>query len=105
MGAADVVPGVSGGTIAFITGIYERLISSISRIDISLIKKIFSGQFLEVWRQVNGNFLLSLLIGIGISVLTLAQLAHYLLLEHPILFVVLFLWSGCSQYSCILANK
>ena len=88
MGAADVVPGVSGGTIAFITGIYEQLISSISQVDVPMIKKIFSGQFLEVWRQVNGNFLLSLLIGIGISVLTLAQLAHYLLKEHPI-----YLWS------------
>jgi putative membrane protein len=88
MGAADVVPGVSGGTIAFITGIYEQLISSISQIDVPLIKKIFGGQLKEVWRQVNGNFLMSLLIGIGISVLTLAQLAHYLLKEHPI-----FLWS------------
>ena len=88
MGAADVVPGVSGGTIAFITGIYEQLISSISQVDASLIKKIFKGNFNEVWRQVNGNFLLSLLIGIGLSVLTLAQLAHYLLKEHPI-----YLWS------------
>jgi putative membrane protein len=88
MGAADVVPGVSGGTIAFITGIYEQLINSISQIDVPLIKKIFGGQLKEVWHQVNGNFLMSLLIGIGISVLTLAQLAHYLLNEHPI-----FLWS------------
>ena len=88
MGAADVVPGVSGGTIAFITGIYEQLISSISQVDISLIKKIFSGSFKEVWRDVNGSFLLNLFIGIGFSVLTLAQLTNYLLENYPVL-----LWS------------
>lgn len=88
MGAADVVPGVSGGTIAFITGIYEELITSISSFDYSLIKKLFKGEIKSIWQQVNGPFLLSLLMGIGISVLTLMQLAHYLLEHHPIL-----LWS------------
>jgi putative membrane protein len=88
MGAADVVPGVSGGTIAFITGIYEELITSISSFDYSLIKKLFKGEIKSIWQQVNGPFLFSLLIGIGISVLTLMQLANYLLEHHPIL-----LWS------------
>ena len=103
MGAADVVPGVSGGTIAFITGIYEKLISSISQVDISLIKKLFSGRFSSVWQQVNGNFLLSLLIGIGFSILTLAQLAHHLLETYPVL-----LWSfffGLVVASIIFMGK
>ena len=103
MGAADVVPGVSGGTIAFITGIYEKLINSISQVDVSLIKKLFSGQFSSVWQQIDGNFLLSLLIGIGFSVLTLAQLAHYLLETYPVL-----LWSfffGLVVASIIFIGK
>ena len=88
MGAADVVPGVSGGTIAFITGIYEQLINSISSFDHLLIKKLFKGDIRSVWRQINGDFLLSLFIGIGLSVLTLMRLANYLLENAPIL-----LWS------------
>ena len=88
MGAADVVPGVSGGTIAFITGIYEQLINSISSFDHLLIKKLFKGDIPSVWRQINGDFLLSLFIGIGLSVLTLMRLANYLLENAPIL-----LWS------------
>ncbi len=88
MGAADVVPGVSGGTIAFITGIYEQLINSISSFDHLLVKKLFKGDIRSIWRQVNGDFLLSLFIGIGVSVLTLMRLANYLLENAPIL-----LWS------------
>ncbi len=88
MGAADVVPGVSGGTIAFITGIYEQLINSISSFDHLLIKKLFKGDIRSVWHQINGDFLLSLFIGIGVSVLTLMRLANYLLENAPIL-----LWS------------
>ena len=88
MGAADVVPGVSGGTIAFITGIYEQLITSISRVNFALARKIIKGEFKEIWQQINGGFLLSLLVGIGLSVLTLAQLAHYLLENYKI-----FVWS------------
>lgn len=88
MGAADVVPGVSGGTIAFITGIYEELISSISSFDHLLLRKLFKGDIRSVWHQINGAFLLSLFIGIGVSVLTLMRLANYLLEHTPIL-----LWS------------
>lgn len=88
MGAADVVPGVSGGTIAFITGIYEQLINSISSFDHLLIRKLFKGDIRSVWHQINGDFLLSLFIGIGVSVLTLMRLANYLLEHTPIL-----LWS------------
>jgi len=85
MGAADVVPGVSGGTIAFITGIYQELIDSIKSVNLKSIKLLLSGKLKEFWQAVNGNFLVSLLAGIGISVLSLAKGLKYLLENHPIL--------------------
>ena len=85
MGAADAVPGVSGGTIAFISGIYEELISSISQVNFSLLKTLKENGIKAVWEQVNGNFLLSLLIGIFISFVSFMRLAKYLLEHHPIL--------------------
>ncbi len=85
MGAADAVPGVSGGTIAFISGIYEELISSISQVNFSLLKTLKEDGIKAVWKQVNGNFLLSLLIGIFISFVSFMRLAKYLLEHHPIL--------------------
>lgn len=88
MGAADVVPGVSGGTIAFISGIYEELLTSISSISFKLIAVLKEEGFKEVWKQVNGNFLLALLVGIGISVLSLAKGLSWLLTNEPVL-----LWS------------
>ncbi len=83
MGAADVVPGVSGGTIAFITGIYEELINSIKSINLATIKLLFSDGFSAFWKAVNGNFLLSIVIGIGISVLSLAKLLKFILENYP----------------------
>ena len=88
MGAADVVPGVSGGTIAFISGIYEELLTSISNINFSLFKTLKSDGFKAVWKLLNGNFLISLFIGIFISILSLAKVIKYLLENHSIL-----LWS------------
>ncbi|CAL2091413.1 putative membrane protein [Tenacibaculum sp. 190524A05c] len=88
MGAADVVPGVSGGTIAFISGIYEELLSSISNINLSLLKTLKNEGFKEAWKQLNGNFLLSLFLGIIVSFLSLAKVISWLLETHPIL-----LWS------------
>ena len=85
MGAADAVPGVSGGTIAFISGIYEELISSISQVNFSLFKILKNNGVKSVWKQINGNFLLSLLIGIFISFISFMRLARYLLEHHPIL--------------------
>ncbi len=85
MGAADAVPGVSGGTIAFISGIYEELISSISNINISLFKTLFSKGIYAFWKQLNGNFLLALTTGIFISFISFMQLAKYLLENHPVL--------------------
>ena len=85
MGAADVVPGVSGGTIAFITGIYEELIESIKSVDLNAIKLLFGFKFKDFWKAVNGNFLLSIVVGIAISFVSLAKLIKYLLEQHPIL--------------------
>ncbi len=88
MGAADVVPGVSGGTIAFISGIYEELITSINNIDLSLVSILRKDGIKAVWNKVNGNFLLALFLGIFISVLSLAKFLSWLLENEPIL-----LWS------------
>ena len=85
MGAADAVPGVSGGTIAFISGIYEELINTISNVNISLFKTLFSQGFKIFWKQLNGSFLLALLSGIIISFVSFMKLAKYLLEFHPIL--------------------
>lgn len=88
MGAADVVPGVSGGTIAFISGIYEELITSINNINPSLLITLRKQGFKAAWQQANASFLVALLIGIGISIVSLAKLVGWLLEHQPIL-----LWS------------
>jgi len=88
MGAADVVPGVSGGTIAFISGIYEELITSINNVNISLFKTFKKNGFQAFWKQLNGNFLVALFTGIFISVFSLAKGISWLLVNQPIL-----LWS------------
>lgn len=85
MGAADVVPGVSGGTIAFIVGIYDELINSIKSINAHSIKLLFTGKFAAFWKAINANFLCVLLLGIGISVFSLAKLITYLLVHEPVL--------------------
>lgn len=85
MGAADVVPGVSGGTIAFITGIYEELVHSIKNINYATISTIWKQGIPAFWKALNGSFLLSVIGGILISVLTLARLLEYLLINHPVL--------------------
>ena len=85
MGAADVVPGVSGGTIAFISGIYEELIDSISKVNLTTLKLWKKEGFAAMWQELNGNFLLSLVIGIGLSIITLAKLIRHLLETQPIL--------------------
>ncbi len=88
MGAADVVPGVSGGTIAFISGIYEELLTSISNVNLSLLKTLKSNGIKAAWKQVNGSFLLSLFIGIFVSIVSLAKAIKWMLENEPIL-----LWS------------
>ena len=85
MGAADVVPGVSGGTIAFISGIYEELINSIKSIDHISVKVLFKEGIPAFLKHINARFLITLLVGIGISVVSLVRVIHYLLDNHPIL--------------------
>ena len=84
MGAADVIPGVSGGTIAFLMGIYQELIDSIKSVSSSSIKLLLKGKIVEFWKAINGTFLVSLFIGILASVFSLARLMKYLLEFHPI---------------------
>jgi len=103
MGAADVVPGVSGGTIAFITGIYQELIDSIKSVNLHTLTLLFTGKLKAFWSSVNGNFLLAVIIGIGISILSLAKGLEYLLDHHPIL-----IWSfffGLIIASAIYVGK
>ena len=85
MGAADAVPGVSGGTIAFISGIYEELINTISNINLSLLKTLRNDGIASFWKALNGNFLAALLFGIVISFVTFMRLAKYLIEYHPVL--------------------
>lgn len=85
MGAADVVPGVSGGTIAFISGIYEELISTISGVKPSLLSTWKNDGFKAMWSELNGNFIVALFLGILISIFSLMRLANYLLETHPVL--------------------
>ncbi len=88
MGAADVVPGVSGGTIAFITGIYEELLETLSNLNFGLFKTWRKDGFNSFWKAINGKFLLTLFLGIFTSLLSLAMVVDYLMVNHPIL-----LWS------------
>jgi len=84
MGAADVVPGVSGGTVAFITGIYEELIGSIKSIDVDALRLLGQFRIAEFWKKINGSFLIAILGGIVTSLISLARLMTYLLDNHPI---------------------
>ena len=84
MGAADVIPGVSGGTIAFIMGIYDEFVASIASINAEAVRLLFKGQFKAFWKHINGTFLLSLVAGIGVSVIALAGLMQMLLNNYPI---------------------
>ncbi len=88
MGAADVVPGVSGGTIAFITGIYEELLNSIKSVNYKAVRILFKDGIKAFWKTINGNFLTALLLGVAISILSLARAILFLLENYPI-----HLWS------------
>jgi len=88
MGSADVVPGVSGGTIAFISGIYEELLATISNVNFNALKKLKEKGIIAFWQHINGNFIAVLFSGIAVSILSLAKLITYLLAHQAIL-----LWS------------
>ena len=84
MGAADVIPGVSGGTIAFITGIYDEFVGSIARVDAEAVRLLLKGKIRDFWKHINGTFLLSVIAGIGVSVVSLAGLMQMLLSDYPV---------------------
>ncbi|MDO8861246.1 DUF368 domain-containing protein [Haliea sp. E1-2-M8] len=84
MGAADIVPGVSGGTMAFITGIYDRLLGSIRAFDLRCLRLLWQGRVRDAWEHVDGGFLLALVLGILTSILSLARLVSWLLAEYPV---------------------
>ena len=103
MGAADVVPGVSGGTIAFISGIYEELIESLNNINLSVFKGLRSKGIKHTWEELNGSFLLALMIGVFISVFSLAKGVEWLLEQHSILLWAFFF--GLVAASIIYIGK
>jgi len=84
MGAANVIPGVSGGTIALITGIFERLINAIKSFNITAVKLLFSGKIKDFIKHTDLYFLLAIFSGIGISILSVAKLFAYLFEYYPI---------------------
>lgn len=108
MGAANVIPGVSGGTIALITGIYERLINAIKHCDLTAARLFFTGQFKACWQHVDGQWLSILLGGVAVSIITLARVFEYLLEQHErytmafffglILLSILYVARGVSHW-------
>lgn len=88
MGAADVVPGVSGGTMAFILGIYDELLESISSVDMPFIRRVLTFKWKEAFSNFPWKFLLALALGIGTAVLTLAHALHWTLENYPV-----YIWS------------
>jgi len=88
MGTANVIPGVSGGTIAFITGIFERLINAIKSFDLIALKLILTGKFKEFIEKTDLYFLISLLIGVALAIVTLARVFDYLFINYPV-----YIWS------------
>ena len=90
MGTADVIPGVSGGTIALIMGIYEDLLLAINSIDISMVKKLLRGNIKDALSKVHLRFLFFLLMGIGIAILSLARIMNYLIHNQAVLTWSLF---------------
>lgn len=103
MGAADVVPGVSGGTIALISGIYDPMLKSINAINLTLFKTLKAEGVKSAWKSINGSFLLLLFAGIATSIVSLAKLLSTLLVTQPIV-----LWSfffGLILASIVLVWK
>jgi len=84
MGIAELVPGVSGGTIAFVAGIYEEFISSINNVNLGTFKVLQKEGFKAFWKKLNGNFLVALFLGMGISIVTLSKTISWLIENKPI---------------------
>lgn len=84
MGAANSVPGVSGGTIAFITGIYQRLVTSINNIDRKAVSLLFKGEFRQLWQHVDGNFLCAVMLGVLVAMFSFAKLIVWCMDVYPV---------------------
>lgn len=85
MGAANVIPGVSGGTIALLTGIFNELVEALNALmSFSSWKLLFKGKLKEFWNAVHGTFLLWLAIGVAVSIFSLAKLMEYVFTHHPV---------------------
>ena len=84
MGAADIVPGVSGGTVALISGIYDRLLAALAAVNMAAVSDLFAGRFSALWRRLDGNFLWPLFAGIAIAVVALASVVSWLLTHYPL---------------------
>jgi putative membrane protein len=88
MGIANVIPGVSGGTIALITGIFERLINAIKSFDLKAIKLLFSGKFKEFFDYTDLGFIIAVFAGVGLAIVLIARLFEYLFAQYPV-----YIWS------------
>ena len=85
MGAANVIPGVSGGTIALLTGIFSRIIGSLNALmEFTTWRQLLKGDFRGFWKRIDGRFLAALAVGVLVSVFSLARLMKYVLLHHPV---------------------
>ena len=88
MGIADAMPGISGGTIALLVGIYEELVNTISRLNLHIISEFKIRDFNSFWKKINGNFLITLILGVSISLISFVKVSASLLENYP-----LFVWS------------
>ena len=103
MGLAEVIPGVSGGTVAFIAGIYERLIRAFHQLRPEILKGILRNNIRAVWADIDGLFLVILFLGMGVGILSFANGVSYLLHHHPV-----FIWSfffGLVIASCVIVSR
>lgn len=107
MGAADIVPGVSGGTVALITGIYARLLGALVKIDKQAIAFFFSGRWRALWHRLDGPFLGWLLAGILTAIFSLASVIHWLLLHYPQPLWSFFQasFSSVARYCCAARSR
>ena len=88
MGVANVIPGVSGGTIALLTGIFERLINALKSFDVEAVRLLLKFKFREFAQHVDFGFLLSVFVGVGVSIISVAKLLEFLFQSYPV-----YVWS------------
>ncbi len=103
MGTADIIPGVSGGTIAFITGIYDQLLAAISSVNVTFVKKLLQFDLKGALSEIHLRFLITLFIGIAVAIVSTARVMHYLINEHPVPTWALFF--GLIAASIIVVGK